>query len=197
MFRKSSAVLSALVLSLLLPVLTEAGVEKYAVDPGHSEVGFAVRHFVAKVAGRFDKFEGEISIDPEDHTAFSFTGKIDASSINTNNEERDNHLRSPDFFGAKENPQITFRSKKVSRNRDTLKVTGDLTIRGVTQEVTLDVEVLGFGPDAWGGHRAGFEAHGKINRKAFGMQWNKKLDQGGLVLGDDVELTLRIEAVRH
>jgi polyisoprenoid-binding protein YceI len=188
---------SAAALLLLLPVLASAEVEKYKIDPAHTDVGFTVRHFVSKVPGHFAKFEGEVLLDPKDPSTMKITGKIDAASIDTNNEKRDNHLRSGDFFDAANHPEITFVSKKVAKAGDKWTVTGDLTIRGVTKEVPLEVEILGFMPDPWGNQRAGFEAHGKVNRLDFGVSWNKKLDQGGMMLSDDVELVLRVEAVKE
>ena len=177
--------------ALFVPALASAAVEKYKIDPVHSDVGFTVRHIMSRVPGRFNQFEGDIQIDPKDPTTLSFTGKIQATSIDTRNERRDGDLRSPNFFDAATYPEITFVSKKTVQDGDHLKATGDLTMRGVTKEITLDVEVLGFL-----GEKAGFEASGKINRKDFGIVWNRNLDQGGTLLSDDVDLLIRIEAQR-
>lgn len=182
---------------MLLPALAAAEVEKYNVDPVHSDVGFTIRHFVSKVPGRFNQFEGEMQIDPQDPTTMAIQGTVQVASIDTNQPKRDEHLRSWEFFDAPTYPTITFKSKTVTKSGpSTYTVLGDLTLHGVTKEVPLEVEVLGFGPDAWGGMRAGFEAKGKINRKDFGMTWNKVLDAGGTVLGDDVELVVHVEAAK-
>ena len=188
--------IATLGLVLVLPAIAAAAVEKFNVDPGHSEVAFAVRHFVAKTPGRFNQFEGTIHVDPADVTTLKVDGKVMTTSIDTNNEKRDQHLRSADFLEAEKYPEITFKSKSVTKEGDQLKLTGDLTLHGVTHEIVLDLEPPVFGPDSWGNTRAGFEATGKIDRKAFGVVWNKNLDQGGTMLGDDVQLTLRVEAVK-
>jgi polyisoprenoid-binding protein YceI len=194
MLRRTLAATSSLL--LIVPALAAAAVEKFNVDPGHSEVGFAVRHFVSKTPGRFNQFEGTVMVDPNDPSTLSIDGKVAAASIDTNNEKRDGHLKSADFLDVEKNPDIVFKSKKVTKAGDKWKVTGDLTLRGVTKEITLDLAPPLFGPDSWGNTRAGFEATGKINRKDFGVVWNKTLDQGGTMLGDDVDVTLRIEAVK-
>lgn len=180
---------SSACLLLALPLLAAAEVEKYKVDPVHSEVGFTVRHFVSKVPGRFNKFQGTVEMDPKDPTTMKLEGNIETASIDTNNQRRDDHLRSPDFFDATNNPTITYVSKSVAKSGDKYTVTGDLTMRGVTKSVPLELEVLG--SDAM---RVGLEAKGKINRKDFGIAWNKTLDQGGTVLGDDVDVVLLVEA---
>jgi polyisoprenoid-binding protein YceI len=191
---KRSLVLVALLAGLLsAPLAATAGVEKFVIDAGHSEVGFAVRHFVAKTPGRFNEFSGEIMVDPKDPSTLAVNATIKTASIDTNSENRDGHLKSPDFFNVEKFPEMTFKSKKVTKDGDHWHVTGDLTMLGVTKEVTLDTEILGFqtGPK---GSMAGFEARGKINRKDFGMNWNKALDNGGFVLGEDVEVVIRIES---
>jgi polyisoprenoid-binding protein YceI len=194
MMRRPLAVTLGLVLAL--PTLAAAAVEKYSVDPGHSEVAFAVRHFVAKTPGRFNQFEGVLQVDPADVTTLKVDGKVMTASIDTNNDKRDQHLKSADFLEAEKYPEIVFKSKSVTKNGDKYKLTGDLTLHGVTKEITLDLEPPVYGPDSWGNTRAGIEATGKIDRKDFGVVWNKNLDQGGTMLGDDVHLTLRIEAVK-
>jgi polyisoprenoid-binding protein YceI len=173
-----------------------AEVQTYLVDPAHSEVGFNVRHLVSKVPGRFGEYEGSIAMDP---AAIESTMKINATiktaSINTGVQKRDDHLRSADFFEAEKFPEITFASKKVAKKGDAYSVTGDLTIRGVTKEVTLDTVILGTQTNPFTKMpSAGLEMSGKINRKDFGINWNKTLDEGGVVLGDDVDLLVRVEA---
>jgi polyisoprenoid-binding protein YceI len=179
---------------LLLPSFAAAQVQKFAIDPAHSVMGFKIRHLVSKVTGRFDQFEGEIQIDPKAPQTMVLAGKIMATSIDTNQPDRDKHLRSPDFFDVEKFPDITFKSTKVEKSGDAYQVTGDLTMHGVTKPIVLQVSVLGFGPGPRGGLTAGFEATGKINRKDFGVIWNRTLDQGSTLLGDDVELELQVEA---
>jgi polyisoprenoid-binding protein YceI len=194
MLRRTLAATTSLL--LVIPALAAAAVEKFNVDPVHSDVAFAVRHFVSKTPGRFNQFEGTVLLDPADPTTMQVEGKVMTASVNTNNEKRDGHLKSPDFFDVEKHPEIVFKSKKVTKAGDQYKLTGDLTMHGVTKEITLDMTPPLFGPDSWGGVRAGLEATGKIDRKDFGIVWNKALDQGGTMLGDDVHLTLRIEAVK-
>lgn len=175
-----------------------AGVETYTIDAAHSMVGFKIRHFVSKVPGRFDVYSGTISVDRENLAATKIEVEIDAASIDTDNEKRDEHLRSPDFFDVEKFPKITYKSTKVTAvGTDKAIVDGNLTMRGVTKPVKLEVEILGYGPDAWGGFRAGYEATTTIDRKEFGIVWNQLLDTGGAVLGDSVEITLNIEAIRQ
>jgi polyisoprenoid-binding protein YceI len=194
MLRKT---LVAILTAMLLPAVAAAEIEKYNVDPAHTEVGFTIRHFVSKVPGRFNQFAGEIQVDPQDPSTMVVQGTVQTTSIDTNQPRRDEHLRSADFFDVATYPAITFTSKKVTKNAaGTYTVLGDLTMHGVTKEVPLEVEVLGFGPDGWGGIRAGLEAKGKINRKDFGMTWNKVLDTGGTMLSEDVDVVLHVEAVK-
>ena len=167
----------------------------WTIDPVHSEVGFAVRHMmVSKVRGRFGTFEGTITTaaDPLDSTV---TATIDLSSIDTGNEQRDAHLRSADFFDADSQPRMTYRSTGIRPEGGGFVLDGELTIRGVTRPVPLRLEINGFGPDAYGGTRAGFTASGEINRKDFGVSWNAAIEGGGVVVADRVQLVLEVEAV--
>ena len=175
-----------------------AAAETYSVDATHSNVGFSIVHFFAKVPGRFTKIEGTFTLDPDDYSKGEVNISIDPESIDTANEDRDNHLRGPDFFDVAGHPKITFASTKVlPAGKNKVKVEGTLTLHGVSQPVTLDVDVLGMGPDAWGGYRSGIEARTTINRKDFGISWNKVLDSGGFVLGDEVDILINIEGVRQ
>lgn len=172
--------------------------DTYSLDPNHTTVGFSVRHFFTKVPGKFTKFEGTIQYDGTDLSKSSVTVSIETASIDTEVADRDKHLKSPDFFDAEKYPKITFVSTKVKpTGPNKMQVEGTLTIRGVTKTVTLDVDLLGSGPDAWGGYRAGFEAHTKINRMDYGVAWNRVVEGGGSVLGDDVDINLSIEAIRQ
>ena len=165
----------------------------YSIDASHSSVGFKVRHFVAKVPGNFRTFTGTIQYDPAHPEKINIVGEIDVTSVDTANEDRDNHLRSPDFFDAENHPKITFKSTGAKKKGDDMiEVNGELTLRGVTKPVTLMVEILGVG-QGFAGQVIGIEATGKINRKDFGMEWNKTLDAGGVVLGDEVEMLFSIE----
>jgi polyisoprenoid-binding protein YceI len=164
--------------------------EVYKLDPPHSQVNFSIRHFVSRVQGRFNTVSGEITLDKDNMAASKVTAEIDATSIDTGNEKRDGHLKSDDFFKTEKNPKITFISTSVTSSaKDKLTVSGNLTMAGVTKPVVLDVTVTGFMPGL-----AGFEAKAKVNRKDFGILWNHTLDSGGVVLGDDVDITITVEA---
>jgi polyisoprenoid-binding protein YceI len=165
------------------------------IDPVHSDVSFTVRHMmVSKVRGQFGTFSGEI-VTGNDLADSSVTVTIDASSINTNNDQRDAHIRSADFFAVENHPTWTYRSTGVRADGDDLIVDGELTIKGVTRSVPLAVEVGGFGPDAYGGIRAGFSGSATINRNDFGVDISMPLDGGGVVVGEKVQINLEIEAV--
>jgi polyisoprenoid-binding protein YceI len=171
----------------------------FDIDNVHSQVGFSIRHFFSKVPGQFKDFSGTIVMDPKAPAASSVNVTIQAASISTDNDARDKHLRSPDFFAADSLPTLTFKSTKVvPAGKDKYKVTGDFTMHGVTKSVVLDVEFLGMGEVSLGGHsmgtKAGFDATTTLDRTAFGINFNKTLDQGGLMLGNDVAVTLHIEA---
>jgi polyisoprenoid-binding protein YceI len=169
----------------------------WKIDASHSAVHFAVRHMVvSKVRGRFSRFEGEIAFDEADPARSTVKVTIDADSIDTNEPKRDGHLKSPDFFDVAKFPTLTFASTKIEKLKgDQYRVHGDLTIHGVTKNVTLDAELLGIGKDPWGVRRAGFTASGALDRKDFGLHWNQVLETGGVLVGDKVELTLEVEAV--
>ena len=188
--------LGALVLALVLSFAStvQAAPATYSIDTNHSSVSFTVRHFFSKVPGNFKKFTGTIVYDPAKPAESTVKAEIDAASVNTNNEKRDGHLRTEDFFFVEKYPTLTFESVKATpAGENKLKVDGNLTIRGVTKPVTLDVTYLGSGSTG-NGVKAGFEAVTKINRKDFGINWNRTLDQGGTMLSDDVEIRLDIEA---
>jgi polyisoprenoid-binding protein YceI len=168
----------------------------FTIDKAHSEAIFQVRHLITKVHGRFSNFEGRIDFDEErpENSAVSVT--IDAASIDTNEPDRDKHLRSNDFFGAEAHPQITFKSARITgTGPNTFDVAGPLTIRGVSRNVTLPVTFLGVATDPWGKSRAGFETEVTINRKDYGLNWNAALETGGFLVGDEVKISLSIQAV--
>lgn len=185
------------IIALALPALALAST--WSIDPEHSNIGFKVRHLmVSNVKGSFDKYTATVDIDDKDITKSKVTVSIDTNSINTNVQKRDEHLRSADFFDVAKYPEMTFVSKKITKSgKDRLKVAGDLTLHGVTREVVLDVQ----GPskeikDPWGNIRKGAIATTKINRKDFGLTWNKALETGGVVVGDEITITLEIEMIR-
>jgi polyisoprenoid-binding protein YceI len=187
---------SLLALSLAIATAASAAPATWTIDQNHSQVGFSIRHFFSKVPGNFGKFQGAIVYDPQKPEVSSVKVEIDASSINTQNEKRDNHLRSEDFFDVAKFPTLTFVSTKVAASGENkLKVDGNLTMHGVTKPVTLFVTFLGAGPSMNGEQRSGFEAITTLNRKDFGILWNKTLDQGGTMLGDDVDIHLGVEGV--
>ena len=171
-------------------------VQVYKVDPAHTSVTFSIRHLVTRVQGQFRDVAGTISVDRQNPAASSVAFTIQASSIDTRIEQRDKHLRSPDFFDVEKYPLITFASKKiVPKDKTHFDVTGDFTMHGVTKEITVPVEYLGDIKDPWGNDRAGFSVRMPLNRKDYGIVWNKALDQGGMMLGDDVDVDIQIEAV--
>jgi polyisoprenoid-binding protein YceI len=185
------------VVALVIPVIASAAI--WNIDPDHSSIGFKVRHLmVSNVKGSFDKHTGVVDINEKDITKSKVEVTIDTASINTNVQKRDEHLRSADFFDVAKFPTMTFVSKKVAKaGKDKLKVTGDLTLRGVTREVVLDVDPLSReSKDPWGNLRRGTTATTKINRKDFGLVWNKVLETGGVAVGDEVLITLEIEMIK-
>lgn len=176
------------------PVLT-AGT--WALDPSHSTVGFSVKHLgISRTRGRFGDFAGTVQLAdrPEDS---SLEVAIQAASIDTRDEGRDGHLRSGDFFAVEEHPVLTYRSTGVTGEGDRWQVEGELTIKGVTRPVALDVRFEGAGGDPWGGERAAFTASAEVNREDFGLTWNQVLDAGGLLVGRNVRIEIEVELVRN
>lgn len=187
---------SSLALLGAFAFLPTANATHYTVDQSHSHVGFKVRHLVSKTAGEFRDFEGEFTFDPAHASASTVKLTAKSGSINTNNEKRDQHLKSGDFFDVEKFPTLTFESKKVtSTGKDKYNVEGNLTIHGVTKPATFAVEYTGAAKDPWGNNRVGFNATTKVNRKDFGIVWNKTLDTGGLMIGEDVEVALEVEGI--
>jgi polyisoprenoid-binding protein YceI len=167
----------------------------WVIDPVHSDVGFTVRHMmVSKVRGRFARFEGQIVTGPTPLES-SVTASIDLASIDTNNAQRDGHIRSADFFDVDNYPTMTYQSTGVRQDGDDLVLDGNLTLKGVTKAVPLRLEANGFGPDAYGGIRAGFSAYAEINRRDFGVDFQAAIETGGVVVADKVAIHLEIEAV--
>ena len=186
------------ILALTLAVaVASAAPALYKIDKTHSEVGFKVRHFFSKTPGRFNDFAGTIQFDDKNLPASSVDVTVQTASIFTNNDRRDNHLRSDDFFAAEKFPVITFKSTKVIPGEgNAFKIEGDLTMRDVTRPVTLDAELAGMGSLGAMGTRAGFSATTTVNRKDWGIVWNKTLDNGGTMLDDNVTIHLDVEAIK-
>lgn len=175
------------------------GTTTWTVDATHAEVGFAVRHLmISTVRGRFGAVIGTVVVDEANPADSKVDISIDISSIDTRQEQRDAHLRSADFFDVERFPTMHFVGKQIDGDvTGDFTVTGDLTIRDVTREITLDVTAEGRGLDPWGGERAGFSAKGKINRGDFGLTWNQALEAGGVVVGDEVKITIDLELIRQ
>lgn len=193
----ASALLAVLAAVLAPALMSEpaAAVEIYEIDAVHSAVNFKVRHLFSHTSGRFAQFGGTLWYDEAEPQSSRIEITIQAASIDTGNEQRDNHLRNTDFLDVEKHPQITFRSTKLERQGESgrYRVTGDFTLRGVTKPVTVDVELLGFGETPGFGKRGGFSAQTTLDRQAFGVTWNKTLDSGGLVLGNEVLVDFPIE----
>jgi polyisoprenoid-binding protein YceI len=169
----------------------------WAIDPAHSHVGFSVRHMmISTVKGRFGEVAGTIVLD-DDLSGSSVEATLGVASIDTREPQRDAHLRSADFFDAAQFPAITFKSRRVAAAPGTLAVTGDLTIKGVTREVVLEVIEEGRGKDPWGGERAGYSATTKVSRSDFGLTWNQVLETGGFAVGDEIKISLDLELVKQ
>ncbi|WP_242342260.1 YceI family protein [Anaeromyxobacter terrae] len=167
------------------------------IDVGHSAVHFSVRHMViSKVHGRFGRWAGTVQLDPQDLARSSVEVTIDPASIDTGVADRDAHLRSPDFLDAAAHPEITFRSKRVEQAGGALRIVGDLSLHGVVREVTLEAEFAGTGKDPWGNERAGFSAKASLDRRDYGLVWNAALETGGVLVGEKVEISIELEAVR-
>jgi polyisoprenoid-binding protein YceI len=184
-------------LGAVLPTATAYAAD-YRVDPDHTKIGFSVKHLgISNVTGKFNNFEGEFRFDPENISEASASAKIKTKSVDTDHEKRDEHLRSPDFFNVEKQPLLSFTSteiKNISGKKFT--VLGDLSINGIKKPIELQAEYLGSVKDPWGNERAGFSAHASINRKDFGLSWNKLLETGGLLVGETVEIILEVEGIK-
>jgi len=177
-----------------------AGTTTWNIDNSHTLVEFSVRHLmISTVKGRFGEVNGKVIADDADPARAQIEATINVASIDTREAQRDAHLRSADFFDAENFPTLTFRSTRIAKaaGGDDLTVTGDLTIRGTTREVTLDVTPEGRVKDPWGGERLGFSAKGKIKRSDFGLTWNMALETGGVVVGDDIKIAIEVELVKQ
>jgi len=187
---------SLAVAALLVSASSLLVADTFVVDKSHSEATFQVRHMMSKVSGKFGDFAGKVNIDRAKPSASSVEFSMKSASVNTGVDDRDKHLRTADFFDAERCPDITFKSTSVvaAKKKDVYDVTGDLTMRCVTKHITLPVEFGGFGKDPWGNERAGFSLTTTLNRKDYGINWNKALDAGGFLLSDDVTINVNLEA---
>jgi polyisoprenoid-binding protein YceI len=177
---------------------TATATETWAIDASHSTAEFSVRHLMlAKVRGGFSELKGTIVTPAGVNAPEKVSAEIAVASIHTRNEDRDNHLRSADFFDAEQHPTISFESTAVHQHDGEIEIEGNLTMRGITKKVLLEVEFEGRGKDPWGGDRIAYSAVTKIDRKEFGLVWNQTLDAGGVAVGDEVKIDLQIEAVKQ
>jgi polyisoprenoid-binding protein YceI len=183
---------------VLACVASQAQAATYRIDPDHSTVMFRVRHLVGHVTGAFDKFQGEFSYEPNNPKVWKASATIDAASVDTKVAARDKHLRSDDFFGVEDHPSLSFISTKTTQVKgDHAKLFGKLTIRDTTKTVVLDLEIGGVQKGSDGKEHAAFTATTRFNRKDFGLTWNDTIETGGVLVGDDVDVTLEIEGIRE
>lgn len=168
--------------------------KKWTVDTAHSEVGFSVKHMmISKVKGAFTSYEATVEANEEDLQGALIDFKIDVASIDTSNIDRDNHLRSADFFDVEQFPYITFKANDIIKKGDEYELTGDLTMKDVTRPVTFEVEYGGKATNPWGVEVVAFNVEGKVNRRDFGLTWNQALETGGVLVGEDIKITLELE----
>ncbi len=194
MFRKFLFTLMAALFIATVP----AQAATYKVDPDHTTVSFKIRHLFSNVTGQFTKFDGTFEYDPEKPATWSSSGAIQVSSINTNVEQRDKHLKSPDFFDVDKFPTIDFKTTKVLEStKEHAKIEGLMKLHGVEKPVVLNVDIHGEGKDPWGNIRAGFTATTRINRKDFGLGWNETLETGKLLVGEEVDITIELEGIKQ
>lgn len=174
-------------------------ISKWALDPTHSSVSFTIRHMMfSKVRGSFKSFDASIEADPNDLTTAGIAVTVDLASVDTNNADRDNHLRTADFFDVEHHPKLTFAAKSIAGTADgEYAVTGDLTLHGVTRSETFAVEFSGEGKDPWGNVKAAFQATGTIKRSEYGLTWNAALEAGGFLVGDEVKVEIEIQAAKQ
>jgi polyisoprenoid-binding protein YceI len=175
----------------------ESAVATYTADPAHSHIDFSVRHLmISKVRGAFESFSISLNVPDEAELPSSVSAEVETASIDTRVADRDNHLRSADFFDAANYPKLTFASREISGSASSFTISGDLTLRGITKPVTLKAEFEGSGKDPWGNDRVAYSASTKINRKDFGLNWNQALETGGVMVGEEIDIAIQIEAVK-
>ncbi len=194
---KSVFIASTCLLALGVAASTGVAADTFTIDPNHSSIGFTVKHMVVtKVKGGFDEYAGTILYDDKDLTKSSVEVTIKTASIDTNTPRRDDDLRSPNFFDAAKYPEITFTSRRIEKSGDGYTAIGDLTMHGVTKEINIPFTIAGTVTDPMGNTRLGLSAQTSLNRQDYGITWSKKLDNGGLVAGDEVEISIEVEAVK-
>lgn len=170
---------------------------KWTIDSTHSEIGFKVKHMMfTNVSGKFDSYEATIITDEDNFENASIEFSADINSINSNNADRDNHLKSADFFDVENHPKLTFKATSFTKKGDDFELTGDLTLRGVTKPVKLEAEFSGLMKDPWGNTKAGLNISGKINRKDWGLNWNSALEAGGVLVGEEVRLNIELQLIQ-
>ena len=170
--------------------------QAYSIDPAHTTAEFVVRHMmISKVRGRFAALKGGLELPADGNVPTAVQVTVDASSIDTREQQRDAHLRSADFFDVERFPDLSFVSSRITGDENAFKIEGTLTIHGVSREITLDADFQGRATDPWGNRRIGYEAHTTISRKDFGLAWNQALETGGLLVGDEVRIELNVEAI--
>ena len=171
---------------------------KWSIDPTHSEVGFKVKHMMfTNVSGKFKTYDAEITTEDDDFTKSEILFSAEINSIDTNNTDRDNHLKSADFFDAENHPKLTFKSSSLTKSGDEYQLTGELTLHGITKTVKLDAEVSGLLKDPWGNTKVAMNISGKINRKDWGLNWNSALETGGVLVGEDVKLNIELQLLKQ
>lgn len=171
---------------------------KWSIDPTHSEVGFKVKHMMfTNVSGKFKTYDAEITTEDDDFTKSEISFSADINSIDTNNTDRDNHLKSADFFDAENHPKLTFKSSSLTKSGDEYQLTGELSLHGITKTVKLDAEVSGLLKDPWGNTKVAMNISGKINRKDWGLNWNSALETGGVLVGEDVKLNIELQLLKQ
>ncbi|HQE33949.1 MAG TPA: YceI family protein [Flavobacterium alvei] len=170
---------------------------KWAIDPTHSEIGFKVKHMMfTNVSGKFGTYDAIITTEDDNFENASFEFSADIDSISTNNTDRDNHLKSGDFFDAENHPKLTFKATSFAKDGDDYELTGDLTLRGVTKSVKFPTEFSGLMKDPWGNTKAGLNILGKINRKDWGLNWNSALETGGVLVGEEVKMNIELQLIK-
>jgi polyisoprenoid-binding protein YceI len=170
---------------------------KWSIDPTHSEIGFKVKHMMfTNVSGTFGTYDAVITTENDNFENANIEFSADISSINTNNADRDNHLKSADFFDAENHPKLTFKATSFTKKGDDYELIGDLSLRGVTKTVKLDAEFSGLMKDPWGNTKAGLNLSGKINRKDWGLNWNSALEAGGVLVGEEVRLNIELQLIK-
>ncbi len=171
---------------------------KWVIDPTHSEIGFKVKHMMfTNVSGRFETYEAKITTEDNDFTKSSIEFSANIDSINTNNSDRDNHLKSADFFDAEKNPKLTFVSSSLVKSGNDYELIGELTLHGITKTVKLETELSGLLKDPWGNTKVGLNIFGKINRKDWGLNWNSAIETGGVLVSEEVKLNIEIQLLKQ